>query len=126
MTQPEPQDEPEPVYEHPDDRDAYAVFANAMGWAVSWWDLGTERDIAGPGKLPFVLAFRHVRQTCHPRPACQDADPWAEWVKMRERQRAGRDAVKGKRKGRRGRAGELGHHPEPDVPTTPGNGKTPP
>ena len=85
--------------EHPHDREAYAVFASAMGWAVDWWNLGTEADIPGPGRLPFILAFRRVRElaeggTLVPgstvkvnRPA---VDHWAEWLKAREAKRAER------------------------------------
>ena len=80
--------------EHPDDREAYEEFARVMGWAVEWWELGTDRDIPGPGRLPFVLAFRKVRELMggpevktRPKPA---VDHWAEWLKTREQRKAKR------------------------------------
>lgn len=102
---PEPEESPDPeaVVEdlecHPHDRAAYEAFARAMGWAVEWWELGTDRDIPGPGRRPFVLAFRKVReligQEVQPaervnRPA-PTVDHWAEWLKaMAARKKAKR------------------------------------
>ena len=97
-----PADGLEPPEEHPDDREAYYVFAELMGWKAEWEDLGTVRDVPGPGQLPFVAAFRRVRQMASVDRWCgQDrpaVDHWAEWLKVRERQRAEREAHKGKRR----------------------------
>jgi hypothetical protein len=89
--------------EHPDDREAYEVFARAMGWEPEWWELGTERDIPGPGRKPFILAFRRVRElagTCRIHHVGSTVDHWAEWLKLRERQKAER-AICPARRGRR-------------------------
>jgi len=79
-------------------RAAYEAFARAMGWAVEWWELGTDRDIPGPGRRPFVLAFRTVRELMgqEVRPAervnrpTPTVDHWAEWLKARAARKKGK------------------------------------
>lgn len=97
--------EPEaaPVREHPGDRTAYEVFAEAMGWAAEWWELGTAKDIPGPGRVPFVLAFRHVREQCGGKPwEPSGVDHWGEWLRGRAERVRQRTAGKGERSRRRG------------------------
>jgi hypothetical protein len=81
--------------EHPDDADAYALFAELIGWDIGWGCLNTWRDVPGPGKAPFVAAFRLVRERAAGA-LCAGGDTftaglvdhWGEWVAKRERQRA--------------------------------------
>ena len=83
------------VREHPHDREAYAEFAHAMGWAVSWWELNGEGDIPGPGRLPFVLAFRKVRELAGSGLSGEPGvDHWGNWLREREVKRAERHKVK--------------------------------
>jgi len=79
--------------EHPHDQRCYEVFAEWMGWAADWWELGTDQDVPGPGRLPFVMAFRECRAlSCGPAVPPSGVDHWGEWVRQRERQRADRAA----------------------------------